>query len=48
MLIVRETIALSELKGVRHIQVGFFGLILCPSQHFFSHVGTGIPGLNQY
>ena len=21
---------------------------LRPSQHFFSHVGTGLPGLNQY
>ena len=21
---------------------------LCPSQHFFSHVGFGFPGLNQY
>ena len=21
---------------------------LCPSQQFFSYVGTGLPGLNQY
>ena len=37
MLIVRETIALSELKGVQNIQVGFFWFdSLSPSKHFFS------------
>ena len=30
----------------RSIVVGFYSLR--PSQHLFSHAGTGLPGLNQY
>ena len=33
--------------------MGVYGLFVCfdslhPSQQFFSHVGTGLPGLKQY
>ena len=31
-------------SNIQHVCVGS----LCPSQQFFSHVGTGITGLNQY
>ena len=41
-----------DFQYLRRIKL--FGVIfvcvdsLCPSQQFFSHVGMGLPGLNQY
>ena len=38
-----------QLKSMDGIDVCFVCFeSLCPSQHFFSHVGIGLRGLNQY
>ena len=37
-----------EREGIQVRHSFFLFDALCPSQQLFSHVGTGLPGLNQY
>ena len=43
---IRETLQYFNFVPENNLFVFF--CFLCPSQQFFSHVGMGLPGLNQY
>ena len=43
-----ELIGEPLLRNSEIFLVAFCFNSLCPNQHFFSHVGIGFPGLNQY